>query len=167
MGAPGAWWMELLSRTSVELLALFFGSLLGAALLKLGTDLLTKYPPQQASLSRCKAVGGEWKGTITHNGGRRVTVPVDFKFDARWRVIKGQFSFEYGGKKVTNTFHGRFVADNIFQLEYKKETAHITRGFGTILFECSPDLRTMAGRVVGLSSHTNHIFASSIEISKS
>jgi len=165
MGAPGAWWTEFLSRASVELLALFFGSLLGGTLLKLGADLLAKYPPQQASLARCRAVGGEWKGTITTNGGRHVTIPVDFKFDVGWRVIKGQFSFVYGGK-VTNIFHGRFVADNIFQLEYKKEIPHITRGFGTILFECSPDLKAMAGRAVGLSSHTNHIFASSIEISK-
>ena len=153
MTMSGAWWTELLSRIFVELLALFFGGMLGGALLKLVTGLLEKYPPQQTSMARCKAIGGQWRGTITQNGGRHATMPVDFKFEVGWRVIKGQFSFDppkpYGGK-VTNTFRGRFITDNIFQLEYKKETPHITRGFGTILLKCSPELKTMAGRVVGL-----------------
>jgi hypothetical protein len=165
------WTTDFLAKFSSELLAVFLGGLFGAALLKFVEWFLEKYPPQRASRARQKSLSGSWNGKIVQLE-KRSKIPhemdVDFHFDVGWRVIKGTMSFASpfdARGRIIDKFRGRFVADDILKLEYENHDPKIV-GFGTTFLMLSLDGTNMTGKLVGLSSHVNELFATKINISK-
>ena len=119
---------------------------------------------------RQKCLAGAWKGLVWPYLAKDSPpeIPIDVLFDAKHKVIVGEMSFLSPNKsrgKIENVMSGGFMSDNDLRFGYKKKTRGII-GWGELLLKLSPDARSLAGRIVGVSSHTGEHFYSEVLLIK-
>ncbi len=94
---------------------------------------------------------------------------VECDFEAGRHGVGGTLTFTSPttGKKVVDEFDGKYLGGRVFSVNYDKRKNHDgIVGRGTIYFEFDADVSILRGRICGLASHTGHIFASRVTLTK-
>ena len=148
------------------------GSLIAALIWAAFKLLGDRMPYQSIGRARCRALRGLWEGTIKPQDKMKgVPNEIQITFDIQpgwWKRVRAKStfaSFNSDRGEVKNIYKGGFFHHRYLLFEYCKAVPEVT-GFGAMLLELSADTLHLTGRVVGLSSHSQKMFFSTVTLTK-